>query len=138
MFLILPVATATIISPLRITHARGVIAPRMSNRPTTNSTVETKRALNSGKEHVLRPKFRASVRVAQSQGVFRVRKEKTANRQPPAPQKSRGIGRHATRSEMSESTTCSLFDDSAESVYSFYQSHRGGIMVLCHVSKISQ
>src|SRR6266853_5834689 len=42
------VAIATIITPLSITHARGVRAPAMSSKPKRNSTVETKRALNSG------------------------------------------------------------------------------------------
>jgi hypothetical protein len=138
MFLIPPVATATIISPLRITHARGVIAPRMSNRPKTNSTVETKRALNSGKGTCAATKVSRICSCRSVARSFPRPEDKTANRQPPAPQKSRGIGRHATRSEMSESTACSLFDDSDESVYSLYQSHRGGIMVLCHVPKVSQ
>jgi hypothetical protein len=31
-----------------MTHAREVIAPKTSNRPKTNSTIDTKKALNSG------------------------------------------------------------------------------------------
>ena len=42
------VGMAAIITPPSIAHAIGVSAPRISNRPKTNSTVETKRALNSG------------------------------------------------------------------------------------------
>src|SRR2546429_582076 len=49
MFRIAVVATAITIKPLSITQARGVTAPRMSSKPKTNSTVETKRALISGK-----------------------------------------------------------------------------------------
>jgi hypothetical protein len=44
IFLIAVVAIATI-----ITQAAGVSAPRIRSEPKTNSTVETKRVLNSGK-----------------------------------------------------------------------------------------
>src|SRR6478752_10165144 len=40
---------ATIISPASNADASGVIAPRTSNNPQTNSAVETRTAVNSGK-----------------------------------------------------------------------------------------
>jgi hypothetical protein len=43
------VAMATIITKASSAHTSGVKAPRTSNNPQTNSTVETKRALKSGK-----------------------------------------------------------------------------------------
>jgi len=46
---IVVVAMATIITPASNEDASGVTAPRTSNNPQTNSTVETKTALKLGK-----------------------------------------------------------------------------------------
>src|SRR6266550_5482179 len=49
IFRIAMVAIAIIITHPSMAHVMGVSAPRMRNKPKTNSTVETSRVLNSGK-----------------------------------------------------------------------------------------
>src|SRR5882724_12404699 len=91
IFRIAVVEIATTITPLSITHARGVTAPAIRSRPKTNSTVETRKAFNSGKG------IRASRSVwricsgAYSQRVCLAQRERKVNRLPSVPGESRPI-----------------------------------------------
>src|SRR5947207_323102 len=68
--------------------------------------------LSREKEHPLRSTFRASVHGVPERRAWRVQRERKAHRLLIGPREFPAIAKRAAQSEMSGSTTCSLFDDS--------------------------